>query len=525
MNINTFDSYKFVRLNTRRFNIIVGLLGLGLIGLILIQIFSIAASFRVEQEKLTLSLNNALDEAGKEMEKAIESFEFAGKTLIDPYEGITILKHSWGFENGTPISGMVSDTVVLMSDNIRFSKFVKRSSLRVTQPVEADIIVKFKFFDSVKEAIQLPTAQVFTDVTIENYKDYLSGAATLAQQLDMSYVDSVISAKLLTFGITDFSFYLKDINSGNITYFKDSSALEDLTSSEFGTILFKDSYFNRAHELKVFFPDQNLYIVQSVWGLLIVSLIVISILVYAFWYFVSTIIRQKKFSKMKTDFINNLTHEFKTPISNISLALEQLNHVEGEPNRNKLYSIISSENNRILNNVERVLVMAGAESKDPVLQMKPISVHKILEEVIGIFDLKLSNNIDFVYHFDAIHDIIIGDYLHVKNTFSNLLDNAIKYSQTNPEIIINTENLGNTIVINFQDNGIGIPEQEINRIFESFYRVQMGDLHFAGGFGLGLSYVKNIVQSHNGKISVKSELGRGSIFSITFNIINQNGRN
>lgn len=512
-------------MNTRRFNIIVGLLGLGLIGLILIQIFSIAASFRVEQEKLTLSLNNALDEAGKEMEKAIESFEFAGKTLIDPYEGITILKHGWGFKDGVPISGLVSDTVVLMSDNIRFSKFVKRSSLRVTQPVEADIIVKFKFFDSVKEAIQLPTAQVFQDVTVENYRDYLSGAATLAQQLDMSYVDSVISAKLKLFGIQDFTFYLKDINSGNITYFSDSSSINDLETSVFGTVLFKDSYFNRPHELKVFFPDQNLYIVQSIWGLLIVSLIVISILVYAFWYFVSTIIRQKKFSKMKNDFINNLTHEFKTPISNISLALEQLHSSPSDSNKNKLYSIISAENNRILNNVERVLLMAGAESKDPVLQMKNISVHKILEEVIEIFDLKLSNNIDFVSHFDASNDLIYGDYLHIKNTFSNLLDNAIKYTKNDPEIIVSTENEGNLIVISFQDNGIGIPEQEINRIFDSFYRVQMGDLHFAGGFGLGLSYVKNIIQSHQGKINVKSELGRGSIFSIRFNTINQNGRN
>lgn len=240
----------------------------------------------------------------------------------------------------------------------------------------------------------------------------------------------------------------------------------------------------------------------------------------AFGLTVYTMIRQKKLNVIKNDFINNMTHEFKTPIATISLAVDALKNPKVICNPEKLNyfsSIIKEENQRMNRQVETILKSALMDRQEIQLNKKPLHVHKIIEDVADNFALRLQEKGgDMEIRLDAENDLISGDEVHINNIVNNLLDNAVKYSKENvpPHIVLSTSSTPKKFVIRIEDNGIGMTRETVKRIFEKFYRAHTGNIHNVKGFGLGLSYVKTVVDSHEGSIKPESTLGKGSMFTI-----------
>ena len=272
--------------------------------------------------------------------------------------------------------------------------------------------------------------------------------------------------------------------------------------------------------LRVFFPKKTSFLISSILPALISSIFLTGLILFCFVYTINVILTQKKVSLMKTDFINNMTHEFKTPIATISLAADSISNPKVKSNASMIEryaDIIRQENKRMLNQVEKVLQIARLDKKDFQLKITSINLHDLVHTVVENSRLRVNNkggNLDVDIR--ATLPQIQGDENHISNVLHNLIDNAIKYSGETPEIKISTEDTRFGIKVSVKDNGIGISKEDQKRIFEKFYRVSTGNLHDVKGFGLGLSYVKAIVDSHKGMVQVSSELGKGSIFSVSF---------
>ena len=270
--------------------------------------------------------------------------------------------------------------------------------------------------------------------------------------------------------------------------------------------------------LKIYFPTKNQFLWSAVIPSLLLSILFTGLVIFCFGYVIYIIQRQKQVSEMKTDFINNMTHEFKTPIATISLAADSIGSPMILGNDDKVMrftNIIKQENTRMLGQVEKVLQMAMLDKKDFQLKISAVDVHKLITVAAEHMNLKiLKRNGILRTDLKANDHIIQADSTHISNIIHNLLDNAEKYSSDNVSINIETENKKNGIEISISDKGIGMSKDQVKNIFEKFYRAHTGNIHDVKGFGLGLSYVKAIVDAHNGSINVKSELGKGSTFSI-----------
>jgi two-component system phosphate regulon sensor histidine kinase PhoR len=254
------------------------------------------------------------------------------------------------------------------------------------------------------------------------------------------------------------------------------------------------------------------------WVMLLLSFLFLVIIITIFYYNIKVIYKQKKLSIIKNDFINNMTHELKTPISTISLACEALSDKDlanNTKNRVRFIQTIKEENLRLGNLVENVLQSATVERDSLALKIELINLHDIIEKTVKNNKLQITDKNGVVeLNLMAGNTLIEGDKIHLINVFSNLIDNALKYASNSPKIKISTEDVINGIIIKIKDNGIGISKDHQDKIFDKLYRVPTGDRHDVKGFGLGLSYVKSIIEKHNGKIKVESQLLSGSTFII-----------
>lgn len=277
-------------------------------------------------------------------------------------------------------------------------------------------------------------------------------------------------------------------------------------------------------ELWVLVPNVKTILLPSLSWMIAGSVLFTLIISTAFFVTVSTMLRQKKLSEIKSDFINNMTHEFKTPLATISLAVDALKNEKVLQSKEKMEyfsGIIKDENKRMNKQVETILQAALLDKQDVQLNMKAHHVHDVINGVMDNFQLQLEDKKGkATVLLNAQHDVIEADEVHFTNLVSNLIDNAIKYSKDNGlQIHISTTNVGNNIRIRIEDNGIGMSRETVNRIFEKFYRAHTGNIHNVKGFGLGLSYVKAMVDAQKGKIKVDSALGKGSIFTLEFPLL------
>lgn len=278
--------------------------------------------------------------------------------------------------------------------------------------------------------------------------------------------------------------------------------------------LWKDDYYH----LALYFPNKNkaVFVEQGIW--LMLTFIFLIIITFSVAIIIITYLRQKKLSEMKNDFINNITHEFKTPISTIALAAEVLTKSgpRSLPSRVKRYSkIISDENERMRMQVERVLEIAQQDHHQIRLNPAEIDVHKLLMAVIPLLCMEKSEReIAVQYRLEALKPLIFADQMYITGIITNITENAIKYSGSNPGLTVITTDFKEGIQISFIDNGIGMSRESIKHVFEKFYRVPTGNVHNVKGFGLGLYYAKVMAEAHGGKITVSSELNKGSRFDV-----------
>jgi len=281
------------------------------------------------------------------------------------------------------------------------------------------------------------------------------------------------------------------------------------------------SFENMGNEefLSIIVPHQKGLIWREMIWFILGAILFTIIITTAFFITVRTLLKQKKLSEIKSDFINNMTHEFKTPLATISLAVDALKNekVSGDKEKSSYFTgIIKEENKRMNKQVETILQAALLDKNEVQLNMKRLLAHEIIINVLNNINLQVEEKggkIDV--ELEAENDLIMADEVHFTNVVNNLLDNAVKYSKENLHIKLSTKNAGNHLKIKIEDNGIGMNKETLHRIFEKFYRAHTGNVHNVKGFGLGLSYVKTMIDAHHGTIKAESVLGKGSCFIIS----------
>ena len=332
-------------------------------------------------------------------------------------------------------------------------------------------------------------------------------------------LDSLILLELNIRGIdTRFEFGIYNPERDIFLLEKDSTMRKMLIEKGSAARLFVSDIFTSPEYLLLYFPNERQFLLTELWGMLLISIILIIVIVYSFTYTITTIFRQKKLSEMKNDFINNMTHEFKTPISTISLACEALTDhaIERSPEFTENYiNIILEENKRLATMAEKILQTAVIEKGQLNMKRERIDLHEIITDVIKNIRIQVEIKDGIIRkQCRATNPVLMGDKVHLTNLVYNLLDNANKYSPRKPVITIRTENTSNGILLTIEDHGIGINKGEQKKIFDKLYRVPTGNIQDVRGFGLGLSYVKAIVEEHHGRISIDSEINKGTIFKV-----------
>lgn len=287
--------------------------------------------------------------------------------------------------------------------------------------------------------------------------------------------------------------------------------------------LFYDFNQNPEYFLYITFPTKNKHILSGISNILLLSLFFIFIIIIAFSSSLYQLIRQKKISEIKTDFINNMTHEFKTPIATINLALDSIKNPKIINDNDKVMryvKMIRDENKRMHTQVENVLRISRLEKNQLKISKETIDIHDIIEDAINHVSLLIDDRKGSLKtYFQAIVSEISGNEFHLTNVIVNILENAIKYSERSPNIEVYTESTNKFFIIKIKDDGIGMSKAAQKHVFDKFYREQKGNIHDVKGHGLGLAYVKEIVDKHHGTVFVESEKGKGSIFTVKLPLI------
>lgn len=343
----------------------------------------------------------------------------------------------------------------------------------------------------------------------------------IKERADSAKVHTYIKKELESNGLeVPFEFALKSTQQGMVYHSAGYDPNEEVCKL-FTTALFPKDPESKRNTLMVYFPTQSDYIYASI-KFMIPSFVFTFILMFIFIYTIVVIFRQKKLSEIKNDFINNMTHEFKTPISTISLAGQMLNDetvLKSPTMLRHVSQVISDETKRLRFQVEKVLQMSLFDRNQATIRLKDVDAHAIIDNVVSTYRIKAEK---FGGHitadFSAEDSIINVDEMHFTNVIFNLLDNAIKYrrDEVEPELQISTRNLaGDKFEIRISDNGIGMKKEDLKKIFEKFYRVHTGNRHDVKGFGLGLAYVNKMISLFKGTIKAESELNKGTTFIIT----------
>lgn len=347
-----------------------------------------------------------------------------------------------------------------------------------------------------------------------------SSSRPLVQRIDNAALANELTDQLANNGIEILFHYVLTTNTGRVIYTCCKDFNPNTVDNSYSQAVFRDDNPNRMGVIRVYFPTLDDYIDKSV-GFMLPSLIFIVILMVAFAFTLFIVLRQRKVTEIKNDFINNMTHEFKTPISTISLAAQMLNDqaVSKSPQMFKHISgVINDETKRLRFQVEKVLQMSMFERQSNTMKLKEMDVDELINGVVNTFKLKVENiGGDIDAQFETEDPFGMVDEMHFTNVIFNLLDNAVKYKRADVplHLEVHTWNEPGKLMISVADNGIGIKREDLKKIFDRFYRVHTGNRHDVKGFGLGLAYVKKVIVNHKGTIKAESELGNGTKFIIT----------
>ncbi|MGN6396455.1 MAG: sensor histidine kinase [Mucilaginibacter sp.] len=425
------------------------------------------------------------------------------------------------------------DTVRYIYSDPQFGKqIISIPHINAQWAREQDRKLKERQLEEVRKMLEddslqnMPQNNSKTTVIANLAEEYGKYGEPLRLRLDPMWIDTLIRFELHNKGINlPYSYEVTMANKDSLIFSKASDITGEkpvFDDNTYQTPIFSKDVINDPGLIKIAFPQRNVLLVNKMTASLATTGGLLLVLVLCFGYTIFSILKQKKVSEMKTDFINNMTHEFKTPVSTIMIASEALkdNEIAGDRSRvARLANIIYEENERLGSHIERVLNIARIEKNDFKLDRKPIDVNEMIAVVVDSMELKLQKHNAVIHlQLDAENSTISADELHFSNVIYNLIDNAIKYSVNAPDITITTLNKNGQVVIKVADKGVGMSRDQQTKIFEQFYRIPTGNLHDVKGFGLGLSYVNTVVKRLNGIISVKSEKEKGSEFELKFQV-------
>lgn len=346
----------------------------------------------------------------------------------------------------------------------------------------------------------------------------LTNDRTITSDFDINFLNKMIMVNLSQMNLDldyDFLIYNNEENKIELS----SAENPEILKSEFKINLFQNDLMDSNLDLYLYFPNQRQYIQESNFFNIIISGVFLVVIGLCFYYVILKVFDLKKLSETKNEFIDNMTHELKTPISTISLACEALldKEITNKDSKENYVKIINDENRRLGGQVEKVLSIAKTEKKNYEIDFDKLDIHKIINDSIKINQFKIEKREGkILQNLKAVNSVISGNYDHLLNVFNNLIENANKYSLDIPHIEISTENKNDKLFVIVSDRGIGIRKSNLDKIFDKFYREPQGNIHNVKGFGLGLSYVRNIVVKHNATIKVESQLNKGTKFEISF---------
>lgn len=495
---------------------LIVLMSVSLLGLIVVQFRWIQNAIKVEKKKFDSLIDKSLAEivdkisdketilyeksqkiSFSDKDDAYSLFDKSGNDLLDSTN--VFFKPQLSFVSQDSIfyrlknADLTLDTIGaerMSGDEIRTKELQRRFG---NKPIIVDNFVKklIRKEINLQERIDKETLEGFVNEVFKN------------NNIDLDYEYAVAKENDAEF-FTSENF---DLSTEPKTYqkmlFKDDQLANDILNDKYHLLI----YFPTANSS---FTELPAIVITSV----ILTLVILSVFILTIY----IIFRQKKLSEIKNDFINNMTHELKTPISTISLASQMLkdNSIEANvKNYDHISGIIADESKKLGFHVEKVLQMAIIDKGGIELKLKKLSIHELIEQIFLKINLKVNEKNGHLKHqFNAQNDNVLADEMHLSNVFTNLLDNAIKYCKEAPSIEVDTINKNGHIIVSVKDQGIGIKKENQRKVFEKFYRVPTGNIHDVKGFGLGLSYVKRIVEQHKGHIQLKSESGKGSEFLI-----------
>lgn len=360
------------------------------------------------------------------------------------------------------------------------------------------------------------------DLLREVMKDLMYTKRPIQERVNRFLLDTLLRRELVENGITLPYEFAVQANANNGMVFSTASLRPgEWQQRSYKASLFPNETLQGNNLLYVFFPDQQKYILSNMGVMFGGSGILIIVIMACFYMAVSTILHQKKLADIKNDFINNMTHEFKTPISTIALAAEMAQENSGSagsdvsPRMTRYLGIIREENKRLGTHVEKVLQMALLDKGHIKLKRSEVNMHDLIEKVLNSQSVQIEQKAgEIELEFDAADEVVFCDELHISNVLNNLVDNAIKYSPEKLHLTVKTINENQGISIAITDQGLGMSKEQTHRIFDTFYRVPTGNVHDVKGFGLGLSYVRKMVEAHDGTVEVQSRLNHGSTFTI-----------
>lgn len=520
-------------MNKKLYTSLVLLMSFSLIGIILMQGYWIYSSWQNKEEEFSLAVKRTLREVVDEIQsRELNDYVFTYQMLIDSI--------------GTPDESNFTDVFLFLDEDqsSNLSTFFAYGILEEDYNINLPDNLSNRYDDDIKDYKAVKTTIVnknifdrrenrlnasisklksVEDIDLFKFEKYKSAFQEYASSLPIHKRTTSREIQILLNNgfndrniITPYEFGI--YSNGLSTKVKSNNYMEVQSGPKYSIPFLNDESSSVSYNLIVSFPDKQQYVLSSIIGVATLSFMLTLIVVVIATSALYQIIQQKKLSEIKNDFINNISHEFKTPIATINLALDAISSSTKNLNDKSIsyLGMIREENSRMLSQVENILRISQLEKSSNPFDMEEIDIHEVIEDAIEHVKLIVESkkgSIDL--SLKALDSNISGNSNHLENIIINILDNAVKYSKENPKIVVSSTNINKDIRLCFEDNGIGMDKNTQKLIFEKFYREQNGDIHNIKGHGLGLSYVKKIIDFHNGKILLESIKGTGTKFYIT----------
>ncbi len=506
-------------MNKRKFTGLIALMVVSIVAIIWVQVTWIGNSIRVQSEQFDFFVINGLRNTARSMETN-RRMNFLNEMFIRGYSSLPgavmrsatpgAMSESFSIESKASSDNDSVEVIVSTNNNPPYTLRVSRDDPRAT--AQSSIVV------GSNEYMRWVQQQAIEFQSMSNQLVSEMFAWERNAKLNKEELLHTLQGELTASGInTPFEFAI--IRGDSIVDgVWSKTKVKDFRTSPYKVSLFAEGLLRKGETLSVVFPRKTNYVLGSM-GLMLGGsglflLIIISTFALSLWF----IIRQKKTSEMQADFINNMTHEFKTPIATISLAADTIANSRVISDENKVrhfVGMIKKENLRMNKQVETILQIATLDKHEMDFSFSEVDLHEVIRQAIETVEIQVADRGGVItQHLDAENKIITGDAEHLRNLVHNLLDNANKYSERSPEISVSTVSNDSGIFLSVEDKGIGMSKAVQHRVFERFYRETTGDIHNVKGFGLGLNYVKAITDAHGGTVTVESEQGVGSIFTV-----------